>query len=778
MASILLLFILSIISTTVAQPRHSNISLGSSLTPTGQSAWLSPSGLYGFGFYQQAKGFAVGIFLAGLPQKTVVWTAKRDHPLVPSTARLLLTADGRLILQSPQRLDIYITDSSQNVATASMLDSGNFVLYNSDQEKIWESFEHPTTTILQGQRLSAGVELFSSVSETDQSTGQFRLKMQNDGHLVQYPVDTPDTASYSYWASGTNGMGDNVSLNLDNDGHLYLLNSTGFNIKDLTRGGFDTNGTIYLMKIDSDGIFRLYSYKFDQNGNQSTLWSSTYDKCDPKGLCGLNGYCVNEDKEADCRCLPGFARVIEGNFSAGCERDFSSESCKSDDGRIQYTIQAVGNTVWEDAGYSVLSLTTIEECETACFEDCNCEAAMFNDGKCSKQKLPLRFGRRNLDDSNVALIKVGRSASNESRKHDDVSKGGKKKPHMDILIIGLSLIGFAIIVLVSFGALIYRSRGFTYKRFPTDSNIKLGENVAPLSFSFAEIEQMTDNFKEEIGKGAFGTVYKGTIMSDGLKVVAVKRLDKVSNQGEREFQNEMKIIGRTHHRNLVRLLGYCHDGPNRLLIYEYMINGSLADVLFTPEKKPCWNGRVEIARNIARGLLYLHEECETQIIHCDIKSQNILMDEQRQAKIADFGLAKLLKPDQTKTFTGIRGTRGYVAPEWHRKLPVTVKADVYSFGIVVLEIICCRRSVNWSLLEEEAVLEEWVYNCFEAGEVRKLVGDEDVDEKQLERMVRVGLWCILDEPTLRPSMKKVLLMLEGTVEIPVPPSPTSFFCSI
>ncbi|XVF14958.1 hypothetical protein REPUB_Repub09cG0106100 [Reevesia pubescens] len=687
MTSILLL-VFSIISTALAQPRNSNISLGSSLTPTGQSAWLSPS-------------------------------ANRDHPPVPRTARLLLTADGRLILQSPQERDIHITDSSQNVATASMLDSGNFVLYNSDQEKMWESFEHPTTTILQGQHLSAGVELFSSVSETDQLTGQFRLKMQNDGNLVQYPVETPDTASYSYWSSGT-----------------------------------------------------------DEWVDQSTIWSSTYDKCDPKGLCGLNGYCVNEDKEADCRCLPGFARVIEGNFSAGCERDFSSESCKSDDGRIQYTIQAVGNTVWEDAGYSVLSLTTIEECETACFEDCNCEAAMFNDGKCSKQKLPLRFGRRNLDDSNVALIKVGISASNESRKHDDVSKGGKKKPHMDILIIGLSVIGFAIIVLVSFGALIYRSRGFTYKRFPTDSNIKLGENVAPLSFSFAEIEQMTDNFKEEIGKGAFGTVYKGTIMSDGLKVVAVKRLDKVSNQGEREFQNEMKIIGRTHHRNLVRLLGYCHDGPNRLLIYEYMINGSLADVLFTPEKKPCWNERVEIARNIARGLLYLHEECETQIIHCDIKSQNILMDEQRQAKIADFGLAKLLKPDQTKTFTRIRGTRGYVAPEWHRKLPVTVKADVYSFGIVVLEIICCRRSVNWSLLEEEDVLEEWVYNCFEAGEVRKLVGDEDVDEKQLERMVRVGLWCILDEPTLRPSMKKVLLMLEGTVEIPVPPSPTSFFCSI
>lgn len=527
-------------------------------------------------------------------------------------------------------------------------------------------------------------------------------------------------------------------------------------------------------------FFRLYSYRLNDNGNQSIIWQSTYDKCAPKGLCGLNGYCVNEDTEADCRCLPGFVQVMDGNFTAGCERNFSSDSCKSDNVGIQYIIQAVQNTEWEDMAYSTLTSTTREECEEACSEDCNCEAAMFNDGHCTKQRLPLRFGRRNLGQSNIALIKVGIPAStnsNESRKPD----ASEKHDHMTILVVGLSLIGFAIIVLVASGVLIYKAHVFRYKSFSTDDgNIRFCENVAPISFSFAEIEQMTDHFKEEIGKGAFGTVFKGAIMlSDCLMVVAVKRLDRVSNEGEREFQTEMKIIGRTHHRNLVRLLGYCHEGANRLLIYEYMINGSLADVLLTLEKRPCWDERVGIARNIARGLVYLHEECETQIIHCDIKSQNILMDGQGRAKIADFGLAKLLKPDQTKTFTGIRGTRGYVAPEWHRKLPVTVKADVYSFGVVLLEIICCRRSVDWSLAEEEAVLEEWVYHCFQAGELWKLIGDNDeVEKKQLERMVRVGLWCILDEPTLRPSMKKVLLMLEGTVEIPIPPSPTSFFTAI
>ena len=191
-----------------------------------------------------------------------------------------------------------------------------------------------------------------------------------------------------------------------------------------------------------------------------------------------------------------------------------------------------------------------------------------------------------------------------------------------------------------------------------------------------------------------------------------------------------------------------------------------------------WPTRFNILLGTARGLAYLHEESRPRVVHRDVKASNILLDAELSPKISDFGLAKLLKADQTRTTTGIRGTKGYVAPEWHRKMPITVKADVYSFGIVLLEIICCRRNVDWSLPEEEAILDELAYPCFESGELGKLVGEQEVDTRQFERMIKVALWCVQDEPSLRPSMKKVLLMLEGTVEIPIPPSPNSILSTI
>ncbi|KAJ4724158.1 Receptor-like protein kinase [Melia azedarach] len=301
------------------------------------------------------------------------------------------------------------------------------------------------------------------------------------------------------------------------------------------------------------------------------------------------------------------------------------------------------------------------------------------------------------------------------------------------------------------------------------------------TFTYKELEAITGEFKEEIGGGAFGTVYKGVLGTENEKLVAVKKLNKAVNEGEQEFKAEISAIGRTNHKNLVQLLGFCNEGQQRLLVYEYMSNGSLAGYLFG-NSRPNWYQRMQIAFGTARGLYYLHDECKNQIIHCDIKPQNILLDECFRARISDFGLAKLLKTDQTQTTTAIRGTKGYVAPEWFKNLPITVKVDVYSFGILLLEIVCCRRTFEVDAKEEcQMILTDWAYDCFRERKLDLLVeNDQEAmdDIKRVEKFVMIAIWCIQEDPSLRPTMKKVTQMMEGTVEVSIPPDPVSFISSI
>ncbi|XP_020974471.1 G-type lectin S-receptor-like serine/threonine-protein kinase LECRK1 [Arachis ipaensis] len=546
------------------------------------------------------------------------------------------------------------------------------------------------------------------------------------------------------------------------------------------------NTIIYRATLDFDGVFRLYSHDM-ANKVISIVKTWPDNACSVKGFCGFNSYCALADENPFCYCLPGFDYLDPNQNTLGCKRNSSEDKCSEEE---FYRMVSLDKLAWDgDRSYFQAQMADEEHCSSSCLKDCNCWAASYDQSTkiYMKQQTPLRYARRvqlNEKVPSLKFFKVGNlnlnHVSSEPVPETPLShKIIKTTSNKAILRIILVTSIFTLIFCSTIGIschLMSKIRVLKYKRLLEIGDLGLNEEVALRRFSYTELKRATNGFKQELGKGSFGAVYKGVLYKAGRcrRFIAVKRLEKLVEDGEREFQAEVRAIGKTHHRNLVRLLGFCAEGPKRLLVYEYMSNGSLGKLLFGDERLPDWDERVRIALDIARGILYLHEECEAPIIHCDIKPQNILMDEFWTAKISDFGLAKLLMPDQTRTFTGVRGTRGYLAPEWNKNTPITVKADIYSYGIVLLETVCCRRNLDANVSEpNEILLSGWAYKCFVAGEVHKLVHWEEVDKNVVENTVKVALWCIQDEPVLRPSMKSVVLMLEGVTHVPMPPCPTS-----
>ncbi|XP_017442754.2 G-type lectin S-receptor-like serine/threonine-protein kinase LECRK1 isoform X1 [Vigna angularis] len=776
------------------------IPLGTTLAAqsTTTSFWLSPSAQFAFGFYplEQGGDFVVAIWLVSGENKTVVWTAQRNDPPVTSGAKLQLNMDGKLVLTDDQREEKVIAPNfSAKAASASVLDSGNFVLYNTKNDIIWQSFDYPTDTLLGGQSLPNGHQLVCNSSQNDHSSGRFRLKMQDDGNLVLYPVDTTDAGTEAYWASNTRSALNRVEEYqnpLDKNGTLRILNESSdgrtkviLSVISNSSLANDGNRIIYRATLNYDGIFRLYAHF--KNGSTQILekWPDVKNMCSIKGFCGFNSYCTLDDAQPLCSCLSGFISIHPNDSTLGCKRSFLKEDCwGKKDSATSYEMKSEENIVWVDFPYFKAEISQ-EECSAACLADCNCEAAFYDGVSCMKQRLPLRYLRRQLSDyrTSVLLWKVGDSLSNRTENDYPVpvpepppikATSNKATVHIIVITSVFSLLLCSTIVISSHYT--YKIRILKYKRLMETGNLGLNEEVTLRRFSYSELKRATNNFKIELGKGSFGAVYKGAL-DKGKRLIAVKRLEKLVEEGEKEFQAEMRAIGKTRHRNLVRLLGFCAEGSKRLLVYEYMSNGSLGNLIFVGEsqRRPEWDERVRIAVEIARGIMYLHEECEAPIIHCDIKPQNILVDEFWTAKISDFGLAKLLMPDQTRTMTGARGTRGYLAPEWNKNVPISVKTDVYSYGIMLLEILCCRRNIEVRVPEPEAVsLCSWAYNCFVAGKLNKLFPWEVVDDKTaVENMIKVALWCIQDEPFLRPTMKSVVLMLEGVTDIAIPPCPAS-----
>ncbi|XP_027770206.1 rust resistance kinase Lr10-like isoform X2 [Solanum pennellii] len=301
-------------------------------------------------------------------------------------------------------------------------------------------------------------------------------------------------------------------------------------------------------------------------------------------------------------------------------------------------------------------------------------------------------------------------------------------------------------------------------------------NFMPIRYNYSHIKRMTRGFKEKLGERGYGSVYKGKLQSG--RDVAVKMLSKPKSGGQ-DFMNEVASIGRIHHVNVVGLVGYCVEGTKRALVYDFMPNGSLDKYIsISEEGSPLlsWQRNYDIILGVARGIGYLHRGCDVQILHFDIKPHNILLDENFIPKISDFGLAKLYPPGNSiVTLTAARGTIGYVAPELISRSigEISYKADVYIFGMLLMEMLDLKRPEVANEENSSQYFPYYIYDKFNKG--KEVVVDEEAndDEKKMARkLALVALWCIQTNPIQRPSMSRVLEMLEGEAEVlEVPPQP-------
>ncbi|XP_027093259.2 G-type lectin S-receptor-like serine/threonine-protein kinase RLK1 [Coffea arabica] len=788
----LIFFILLIPLCSLAQ-NNGIVPIGSILTANEASnTWLSPSGDFAFGFQQPDDKdlFLLSIWYHNIPQKTVVWYVNSSDS-IPRGSTVKLDAQIGLVLRDPQGVQLWSTNAiSDQLDHGFMNDTGNFVLKGRDNSSLWESFSFPADTILPLQELETGSVLNSRQSETNFSQGRFSLQFLDNGDLVltarSLPNTTYDDVVYynSQTSKPTNTSNSGYRLVFGSRGIISIVNSNNQTEQIGSPTLFPPVAEDYFRAtLDSDGILASYYHPRNFTGNQNwtVLWSEPDDICSAaaaetgSGACGYNSICNLVNGRPACECPDGYTLLDPNDKSGSCMPN-STPSCDEVEqgtaGEL-YDFVVINGTDWPKSDYQIMRPSTEIGCREACLHDCFCAAAIFRNNTCYKKKLPLSNGWTRGILNTVAFLKYRKSDAPPGME----GPSSRPKDRETLIVVESVLLGSSFFLNILL--IVAACSGFylIYKKKMVKSRPNGATNLR--YFTYKELVEATNGFKEELGRGSFGIVYKGELqISSKSSGIAVKKLDRVAQDTEKEFRAEVNTIGQTNHKNLVRLLGFCDEGQNRLLVYEYMRNGTLSSFLFTTPK-PSWKLRTQIAMGIARGLTYLHEECSTQIIHCDIKPQNILLDDYYNARISDFGMAKLLAMNQSRTLTNIRGTKGYVAPEWFRNTQVTAKVDVYSFGVLLLEIICCRRSVEniESVEEGYAILTDWVWDCFQERRLDTLVENDSEalnDKMMLERFVKVGIWCVQEDSSIRPTMRKVSQMLEGIVEVMVPPCPSPF----
>lgn len=717
---------------------------------------------------------AVYLTVIHISSHQIVWTANRDTPASPSD-KLNFLPSGNVVLMHGNGSNVFWSTKTRGATKMQIQDTGNLVLLDALNNTIWQSFDYPTDTLLTGQvlRMQAGMKLVSGKSEIDASSGPYSLSLESgDLHLV---FSSNSNMALPYWSMSMDARLVNSATGAPS---YAVLNNTGLslltnNSRIISLLSWSSNATLCRATLETDGNLHIYVFS-------SNVWTLQFvalkSNCELPMYCGPLGLCNNEH----CSSCPGTLQPVNKNMiTQGCQgtpKFPCSKGSSMPSSTTHFEKVADGLEYFANQYVFPVWTTGLHACQALCANDCNCSSLFFHNETGFCYLYPELGTVQSTNNSNHALyVRTLAPAEAPGVDAEDQSQHTQELPLFAVLAIaGSSLfIIFAMIAIFIYWHLKVRRHVNYSGGDGADEDDFLDSIPGPRRFSFKELQVATNDFATKLGTGGFGSVYEG-VLPDQTKV-AVKKLESVG-QGKKEFQAEVGIIGSIHHFHLVQLRGFCAEGAHKLLVYEYMSNGSLHKCLFAEEENNQvldWNTRYKIALGTARGLAYLHSDCIKTILHCDIKPENILLDENFNAKVSDFGLAKLLNKEQSQVFTTMRGTRGYLAPEWLLNVAISDKSDVYSFGMVLLEIISGRKNYEPSEISEKCYLPAFAFAQAEQGHLEQLVDGRlrgSVSDDKIIEVVRIALWCIQEDTLSRPSMARVVQMLEGNVRVGELPS--------
>ncbi|KAG6386981.1 hypothetical protein SASPL_152163 [Salvia splendens] len=753
---------------------HAADTLSPNQTLSGDQTIVSSGGNFELGFFSPGKSsnYYIGIWYGKITEKTVIWVANREAPISDKNSAQLKISDGNLMLVNESQIEVWSTGlgatDSRSSASAVLLDDGNLVLRqglgsnsSSPALNLWESYNNPSHTWMPGAKIGYNKItkkkqiLTSWKNSEDPAPGLFTL--EPDLNKSQYVIRRNN--SEQYWASGAWA---GVVFSGVPEMRTALKNGYNFTYVD------NENESYYRYTIRDPSIISRQIMDVSGQvkqllwvGNSWNVYWSVPKQCEVPAYCGEFGMCT-EPSFPFCSCLRGFKHRFEdewelNDFSAGCVREDALE-CGDADRRKDEFMMSPGMGLPQ---YSrQLRVESRGECESACSSECSCTAYAYDEGGCSLWDggiLNLQWVGEGNSSGRTIYIRLSAYSS--------VFRGQKSDKGV---IIGAA-VGCSVVALVMLTVLAELWK--RWRRSVETNKVVEGSLVA---FKYKDLQNVTKNFSDKLGGGGFGSVYRGTLPNS--TVVAVKKLESV-NQGEKQFRAEVGTIGTIQHVNLVRLLGLCREGEKQLLVYEYLQNGSLDLHLFKADESKVleWSTRYQIALGIARGLVYLHEKCRDCIIHCDIKPENILLDADFCPKVGDFGLAKLIGRDFSRVLTTMRGTRGYLAPEWLSGVAITTKADVYSYGMLLFELVSGRRNTELSADDTANFFPALAATVtVNGGDILGLLDpslEGDADEEEVSTICKVACWCVQDDEHMRPSMSRVVQILEGVVAVSSPPIP-------